>query len=69
MKYFVKTFGCQQNVADSERVEARLHARGMTPASSYEDADQIVINTCMLRESAENRVYGRVNNLAELKEK
>jgi tRNA-2-methylthio-N6-dimethylallyladenosine synthase len=69
MKYFVKTFGCQQNVADSERVEARLQARGMTPASSYEDADQIVINTCMVRESAENRVYGLVNNLAELKEK
>jgi len=41
----------------------------MTPASSYEDADQIVINTCMVRESAENRVYGLVNNLAELKEK
>ncbi len=69
MKYFVKTFGCQQNVADSERVEARLQARGMTPASSYEDADQIVINTCMVRESAENRVYGLVDNLSKLKEK
>ncbi|MBP9816156.1 MiaB/RimO family radical SAM methylthiotransferase [Candidatus Woesebacteria bacterium] len=68
MKYFVKTFGCQQNVADSERVEARLQARGMTPASSYEDADQIVINTCMVRESAENRVYGLVDNLGKLKE-
>lgn len=69
MKYFVKTFGCQQNVADSERVEARLQARGMTPAASYEDADQIVINTCMVRESAENRVYGLVDNLGKLKEK
>ncbi|KXK11805.1 MAG: (Dimethylallyl)adenosine tRNA methylthiotransferase MiaB [Microgenomates bacterium OLB23] len=69
MKYFVKTFGCQQNAADSERVEARLQARGMTPASSYEDADHIVINTCMVRESAENRVYGLVKNLTELKNK
>jgi tRNA A37 methylthiotransferase MiaB len=43
MKYFVKTFGCQQNVADSERVEARLQARGMTPAASYKDADHISI--------------------------
>jgi tRNA-2-methylthio-N6-dimethylallyladenosine synthase len=68
MKYFVKTFGCQQNVADSERVEARLQARGMTPAASYKDADHIVINTCMVREKAENRVYGLVDNLAKLKE-
>ena len=67
MKYLVKTFGCQQNVADSERVESRLRARGMTPARSYKDADQIVINTCMVREKAENKVYGLVQNLAKLK--
>ncbi len=68
MKYFIKTFGCQQNVADSERVEARLQARGMKPAKSYKDADYVVVNTCMVRESAENRVYGLVKNLAALKE-
>lgn len=68
MKYFIKTFGCQQNVADSERVEARFRARGMTAARSYKDSDYIVINTCMVRENAENRVYGLVNNLATLKE-
>jgi len=67
MKYFIKTFGCQQNVADSERVEARFRARGMTAARSYKTADYIVINTCMVRENAENRVYGLVNNLSELK--
>src|SRR3989344_7126038 len=67
MKYLVKTFGCQQNVADSERVESRLRARGMTLARSYKDADQIVINTCMVREKAENKVYGLVQNLAKLK--
>ncbi len=69
MKYFIKTFGCQQNVADSERVEAALTARGMKKAKNYNDADYIVINTCMVRESAENRVYGLVNNLSKLPSK
>ncbi|MFZ6035100.1 MAG: MiaB/RimO family radical SAM methylthiotransferase [Patescibacteria group bacterium] len=67
MKYFIKTFGCQQNHADSERIERNLKSRGMVRARSYRSADYIVINTCMIRESAENRVYGLVNNLGELK--
>lgn len=67
MKYFIKTFGCQQNHADSERIERNLKGRGMVRARSYRSADYIVINTCMIRESAENRVYGLVNNLGELK--
>ncbi len=69
MKYFIKTFGCQQNHADSERIERNLKGRGMVKARSYRSADYIVINTCMIRESAENRVYGLVNNLGELKKK
>ena len=68
MKYFVKTFGCQQNVADSERVAQAFAARGFTEAKDYEDANYVIINTCMVRESAENRVYGLVNNLGKLKE-
>ena len=67
MKYFIKTFGCQQNHSDSERIESTLKARGMTKARSYKTADYIVINTCMIRESAENRVFGLVNNLGKLK--
>ncbi|MBI3366465.1 radical SAM protein, partial [Candidatus Roizmanbacteria bacterium] len=67
MKYFVKTFGCQQNHADSERIDAAFHSRGMKKAKGYNDADYIVINTCMVRESAENRVYGLVNNLGKMK--
>ncbi|MBU0708987.1 MiaB/RimO family radical SAM methylthiotransferase [Patescibacteria group bacterium] len=67
MKYFVKTFGCQANVADSERINSMLQARGMEPAQSIDKADQIVINTCIVRESAENRIYGFVNNLEKLK--
>ncbi len=65
--YFVQTFGCQQNVADSERIASMLEARGMVKASSVEKAEHVVINTCMIRQMAENRVYGLVNNLAKQK--
>ena len=67
MRYFIHTFGCQQNKADSERISAAFKSRGMTPAKGYKDADYIVINTCMVRQSAENRVYGLVQNLGKLK--
>ena len=63
MKYFIQTFGCQANKADSERVAAALENRGMKQAQTIEEAEHIVINTCMIRKSAENRVYGLVNNL------
>ncbi len=67
MKFFIKTFGCQQNKADSERIARDFKSRGMTTAKNYQQADYIVINTCMIRESAENRVYGLVNNLNKQK--
>ncbi|MBI3385693.1 radical SAM protein [Candidatus Gottesmanbacteria bacterium] len=67
MKYFIKTFGCAANEADSERVAAYYQARGYFPAQSIDEADDVVINTCMIRESAENRVYGLVHNLTEEK--
>ncbi|OGK15220.1 hypothetical protein A2690_00380 [Candidatus Roizmanbacteria bacterium RIFCSPHIGHO2_01_FULL_39_12b] len=63
----MKTFGCQQNAADSERIKTALRARGMRSSSSYKNADYVVINTCMVRESAENRLYGLVKNLEEQK--
>ena len=69
MKYYIKTFGCQQNKADSERVSQAFEGRGMTPARGYYDANYVIINTCMIRESAENRVYGLVNNLGDVKKK
>ncbi|MBI2641496.1 radical SAM protein [Candidatus Roizmanbacteria bacterium] len=69
MKYFIKTFGCQQNKADSERIASAFTHRGMTPAKGYGDADYVVINTCMVRRSAEDRVYGLVQNLGKLKAK
>lgn len=67
MKYFIKTFGCQQNHSDSERIETTLKSKGMVKTESYKNADYVVINTCMIRESAENRVYGLINNLGKLK--
>jgi len=69
MKYFIQTFGCQANKSDSERTAAELESRGMTKAETIDRADQVVINTCMIRKSAENRVYGLVNNLTKLKKK
>lgn len=68
MKYFIKTFGCQQNKADSERVAAAFEARGIKKARNYKDTNYFVINTCMVRQSAEDRVYGLVRNLAKIKE-
>lgn len=67
--YFIHTFGCQQNIADSERIAAYCEAAKMTKAATIEKANYVVITTCMIRESAENRVYGMVNNLIPLKEK
>lgn len=67
LKYFIKTFGCAQNEADSERIASMLESRGMKRAKNLEEADHIVINTCMIREMAENRVYGLINNLRKLK--
>lgn len=66
-RYFIKTFGCAQNVADSERIATYLEQQRMKPARNIIKADYIVINTCMVRESAENRVYGLINNLSKLK--
>lgn len=66
-KYFITTFGCAQNEADSERIAGMLESRGMVKAATLKDADHVVINTCMIREKAENRVYGLVNNLSQQK--
>ncbi len=63
MTYFIKTFGCAANTADSQRIASFLEQKTMKPARSLKSADYIVINTCMVRASAENRIYGLLNNL------
>lgn len=69
MKYYIKTFGCAANEADSERVAAFYEARGYKRSKTMKAADDVVINTCMIRASAEHRVYGLVYNLTEEKKK
>ncbi|MBI3379400.1 radical SAM protein, partial [Candidatus Gottesmanbacteria bacterium] len=60
-------FGCAQNVSDSERIAAELSSRGMVAAKDIDTAHHVIINTCMIREMAENRVYGAVYNLTQKK--
>jgi len=58
---FIKTFGCAQNTADSERIAAFYRDEGYKFADNWKKADLVVINTCIIRESAENRIYGLIN--------
>jgi tRNA-2-methylthio-N6-dimethylallyladenosine synthase len=67
-RYWVWTIGCQMNKVDSDRVEATLRGRGYLPASSENEADIIVLNSCAVRESAERRVSGKLGNLVALKQ-
>lgn len=60
-KIFIKTFGCAQNTADSERIKAFYWEQGYRESENWKEADLIVINTCIIRESAENRAYGLLN--------
>jgi tRNA-2-methylthio-N6-dimethylallyladenosine synthase len=64
--YFIRTFGCQMNEHDSERLAGLLVAEGMAPADSMEDADVVVLNTCCIRENADQRLYGTLGRLKEL---
>jgi tRNA-2-methylthio-N6-dimethylallyladenosine synthase len=69
MKYHIWTEGCQMNVADSQRVASTLERMGMSSSAHAEEADVIVLNTCVVRQSAENKAYGRLYSLKPLKEK
>lgn len=67
--YEVRTYGCQMNVHDSERLSGSLEAAGYVPAPSGEIADVVVINTCAVRENADNKLYGNLGHLASVKRK
>jgi tRNA-2-methylthio-N6-dimethylallyladenosine synthase len=64
--YEVRTYGCQMNVHDSERLSGSLEAAGYVPADGAE-ADVVVINTCAVRENADNKLYGNLGHLASVK--
>jgi len=65
--YYVRTFGCQMNKHDSERIAGLLEASGYRAAQTIETADVIVFNTCCVRETADDRLYGQVSSLKALK--
>src|SRR5688500_12939930 len=66
-KAYIETYGCQMNVSDSELMKGILAAQGYTAADSPETADIILVNTCAIRDHAEQRVFGRVGELYRLK--
>jgi tRNA-2-methylthio-N6-dimethylallyladenosine synthase len=67
--YLIRTFGCQMNEHDSERIGGMLRADGMTPTDDVANARVIVLNTCAIRENADNKLYGNLGHLKPLKAK
>lgn len=68
MTFFIHTYGCQMNVRDSDAVAARLVAAGHTPAVCEEDADIVIVNTCSVREKAEDKAIGKLRLLCLAKD-
>ena len=67
-KYYIKTYGCQMNVHDSENIKALLETMNFTETDNMEDADLIFLNTCAIRENAHNKVFGFLGRVKHLKE-
>ncbi len=65
--YEVRTYGCQMNVHDSERLTGLLEEAGYVAAPADEQADVVVLNTCAVRENADNKLYGNLGHLAPVK--
>jgi tRNA-2-methylthio-N6-dimethylallyladenosine synthase len=67
-RFLVRTFGCQMNEHDSERIAGQFVADGMVAADSVDDADVVVLNTCCIRENADNKLYGTLGHLKSMKD-
>ncbi|MGL5859176.1 MAG: tRNA (N6-isopentenyl adenosine(37)-C2)-methylthiotransferase MiaB [Angustibacter sp.] len=67
LTYHVRTFGCQMNVHDSERLGGLLEQAGYRPAPDGSTPDVVVLNTCAVRENADNKLYGNLGHLAPVK--
>jgi tRNA-2-methylthio-N6-dimethylallyladenosine synthase len=65
--FLIRTFGCQMNEHDSERIGGMLRADGMTPTEDVAEARVVVMNTCAIRENADNKLYGNLGHLKPLK--
>ncbi len=66
-RFHVRTFGCQMNEHDSEALAGMLLAQGMEPSDDADSADVVVLNTCCIRENADNKLYGHLGHLQSLK--
>ena len=66
-KYLIRTYGCQMNEHDSERIAGLLEVDGMEATDDLDQADVIVLNTCCIRENADNKLYGNLGHLKSLK--
>ena len=66
-RFYIQTYGCQMNVADSERMAALLEQQGAEPVAAPEAADVILLNTCSVRERPEHKVYSRLGEFRRLK--
>ena len=62
-KLFIETYGCQMNVADSEVVASVMQMAGYETVEDIEEADAVFLNTCSVRENAENKIYHRLEAL------
>ena len=67
-KYVVRTFGCQMNEHDSERIAGLLQSDGMIAVDDDSEADVVVLNTCCIRENADNKLYGTLGHLKTWKD-
>ena len=67
-RYWLETYGCQMNTAESHALEAALQAAGMQRATTAEEADCAILNTCSVRKTAENRIWGRIGFFQHLKQ-
>lgn len=68
-KYLIETYGCQMNVAESNAIELLLKGRGMEAVTEPMEADVVIINTCSVRKTAENRIWGRLGFYSAVKKK
>ena len=68
-RYKILVYGCQMNIADAERMEGQLQGSGYARTEEMSDADIILINTCCVRETAEDKVYGKIGEIKKIKEK
>jgi tRNA-2-methylthio-N6-dimethylallyladenosine synthase len=68
-RYLIRTFGCQMNAHDSDRLAGLFEADGLVAADGLDDADVVVLNTCCIRENADNKLYGHLGHLKSLKDR